>query len=55
VTNYGLRATSGQPTSLLRPAKYLVLFFQAPRFRLWTTVQEHWLLLVTSIALYLAL
>jgi len=25
----------------LRPAKYLAHFFQAPRFRLWTAVQQH--------------
>jgi len=41
------RAASGPPTSLIRPAKYFAHFFQAPRFRLWTAVQQHWLLPVT--------
>jgi len=29
------------------PVKYLAHFFQALRFRLWTAVQQHWLLLVS--------
>jgi len=45
--NYGPRAAYGRPTSLFRPAKYLADFFQAPRFRLWTAVQQHWLLPVS--------
>jgi len=34
----------GPPTSLIRPAKYLAYFFQVPRFRLPTAVQQHQLL-----------
>jgi len=37
----------GPPTSLIRPAKYLAHLFQAPRFRLWTAVQQHWLMPVS--------
>jgi len=39
--NYGPRAASGPPTSLMRPVKYLANFFQVPRFRLSTAVQQH--------------
>jgi len=45
--NYSLRAASNPPASLILPAKYLAHFYQAPRFQLWTAVQQHWLLLVT--------
>jgi len=34
-----------QPAGRIRPAKSLAQFFQAPRFPLWTAVQQHWLLL----------
>jgi len=42
----------GPLTILFWPPKYLARFFQAPHFRLWTAVPQHWLLTVTSIALY---
>jgi len=45
--NYDTRAASGSPTSLIRPAKYLAHFSQAPRFELWTAVQQYWLLPVS--------
>jgi len=45
--NYGPWAASGLPTSLIGPAKYLAKFFQVPRFRQSTAVQQHQLLPVT--------
>jgi len=35
------------PTSLIRPAEYVAHFVQGPRFRLWTVVQQRWLLPVS--------
>jgi len=33
-----------QPADRIRSHKYLANFIQAPRFRLWTEAQQHWLL-----------
>jgi len=36
------------PAGRTRRAKYLAHFLQALRFRLWTVVQQHWLLSVLN-------
>ena len=51
---YVPRAVSFPPTSLIRPAKYLEHFFQAPRFRVWTAGQQHWRLLTCQLQQHLA-
>jgi len=54
VDGYTTGVAKLQPSGHIRPADQFnptqqipCTFFQAPRFRLWTAVQQHWLLPVT--------